>query len=141
MIGRTVIVAALALGLAACGGNKEPAADTAETTTPAAEAVVAVAKSGEDVYKKCVACHNIIKGGPNGIGPNLHGIVGRKVASAAGYTYSAAMTAKGGVWDEAALDTYIAAPAKTVAGNKMMFAGINDAAERKALIDYLASQK
>ena len=135
------IVAALALGLAACGGDSEPAGDTAETATPTAEAVATVAKSGEDIYKKCVACHTITKDGANGIGPALHGVVGRKVASVTGYTYSSAMTAKGGVWDEATLDAYIAAPAKAVSGTKMMFAGISDAAERKALIDYLASQK
>lgn len=138
---RAGIAVALALGLAACGGNREPATDTAETATSATEAVATVAKSGEDIYKKCVACHNITKGGPNGIGPNLHGVVGRKAASATGYTYSAAMSAKGGVWDEATLDAYIAAPGKTVSGTKMMFAGISDAEERKALIDYLASQK
>jgi cytochrome c len=137
MIARAGIIAILAVGLAACGGNTEPAADTAETTT----AVAAVAKTGEQIFKSCSACHSITKGGPNGIGPNLHGIVGRKVASAAGYTYSAGMTAKGGVWDDAALDAYIAAPAKTVSGTKMMYAGLKDAGERKALIEYLATQK
>ncbi len=64
MIIRAGIVAALALGLAACGGNSEPSEDTAETATPAAEVVATVAKSGEDIYKKCVACHTITKDGP-----------------------------------------------------------------------------
>lgn len=142
MMSRAALAGALALCLAACGGNSEPAAQTAETgTATVAEPVAAVAKSGEELFKKCVACHTVDKGGRNGIGPNLHGIVGAKVASVAGFTYSSAMTAKGGNWDEATLDAYIAAPAKAIPGTKMMFAGISDAAERKALIEYLAAQK
>lgn len=142
MMLRAGSAAALALCLAACGGNSEPAAETAETgATTVAEPVAAVAKSGEDVFKKCTACHTIDKGDRNGIGPNLHGIVGAKVASVAGFNYSSAMVAKGGNWDEATLDAYLTAPAKAVPGTKMMFAGISDAAERKALVEYLAAQK
>lgn len=141
MILRAGVVVSLAIGLSACGSKSDSGTDAAQNATPAAEAVVASAKSGDDIYKKCVACHTITKGGANGIGPNLHGIVGRKVASADGFAYSAAMKAKGGIWDEAALETYIAAPAKTVPGNKMMFAGISDAAESKILVEYLAAQK
>ena len=51
------------------------------------------------------------------------------------------MKAKGGVWDVAALDAYLENPRKNVVGTKMSFAGISDAAERKALIDYLSAQK
>lgn len=142
MIVRVGIVAALALGLAGCGSNSEPAAETTDATAaPAAEPVAAVAKTGEEVFKKCTACHTVTPDGRNGIGPGLHNVVGRKVASAEGFVYSAAMKAKAGVWDEAALDAYITAPAKAVPGTKMLFAGISDAAERKALIDYLAAQK
>lgn len=50
------------------------------------------------------------------------------------------MKARGGVWDEAALDAYLAAPMKNLPGTRMAFAGIPDAAERKALILYLAAQ-
>jgi cytochrome c len=51
------------------------------------------------------------------------------------------MKAKGGNWDEAALDAYLAAPSKIVPGTKMAFAGVSDAAKRKALIEYLKAQK
>jgi cytochrome c len=139
MIARASI-AGLALTLAACSGGEQPE-DTTDSATPAAEPVATVAKTGEDVFKKCVACHTVDKGGRNGIGPNLHGIVGAKIAAVAGYNYSAALTAKGGVWDDASLDAYIAAPAKFVPGNKMMFAGVSDPAERAALIDYLKTLK
>ncbi|KAI6170463.1 Cytochrome c family protein [Aphelenchoides bicaudatus] len=92
---------------------------------------------GEQVFKRCVACHTIDKGGANGIGPNLHGVVGRAVASHAGFSYSGAMKAKGGVWDKAALDTYLEAPMKALPGTRMAFAGVIDAADRQALILYL----
>ena len=50
---------------------------------------------GADVAKKCGICHNFDKGGPNMIGPNLYGVLGRKVASHEGYEYSDALKAKG----------------------------------------------
>src|SRR5579864_2410349 len=36
---------------------------------------------GEAVTKQCAACHTFNKGGANGIGPNLYGVVGRPRAS------------------------------------------------------------
>ena len=50
---------------------------------------------GAEVAKKCAICHNFDKGGPNMIGPNLYGVLGRKVASHEGYEYSDALKAKG----------------------------------------------
>src|SRR3546814_11387543 len=69
-----------------------------------------------------------------------HGIVGAPVASKPDFSYSGAMKAKGGVWDEAALDAYLKAPMKDVPGTRMAFAGVIDAADRKALILYLEEQ-
>ena len=138
------IVAALLLPLAlsACGGAADDSQADVATTAGAVESTTAtVAYSGKDTYAKCVACHTIDKGGRNGIGPNMHGIVGRAVASVEGYSYSAAMKAKGGVWDEAALDVYLENPRKAVVGTKMSFAGLSNADERKTLIEYLKAQK
>ena len=133
------IAAALTLltALAACGGGADDAQSDAAMTTVAAVG----AYSGKETYAKCVACHTINKGGRSGVGPNMHGVVGRAVASIEGYNYSAAMKAKGGVWDEAALDAYLENPRKNVVGTKMSFAGLNNADERKALIAYLKAQK
>lgn len=138
------IVAALLLpiALSACGGAADDSqADVATTDGAVESTTAAVTYSGEDTYKKCVACHSIDKGGRNGVGPNLHGVVGRAVGSVAGYNYSAAMKAKGGVWDEASLDAYLENPRKAVVGTKMSFAGLSNAEERKALIAYLKAQK
>ena len=138
------IVAALLLpiALSACGGATDDSqADVATTDGAVESTAAAVAYSGQDTYKKCVACHSIDKGGRNGVGPNLHNVVGRAVASVAGYSYSASMKAKGGVWDEAALDTFLENPRKAVVGTKMSFAGLSNADERKALIEYLSAQK
>jgi cytochrome c len=141
MMRRSAFAIFLPLVLSACsGGSESDSADTpdaGDADTP----VATMAVSGEATFSKCVACHTIDKGGRNGVGPNLHGIVGKSVAASEGFSYSASMKAKGGVWDEAALNAYLENPRKAVVGTKMSFAGISDAAERKALIDYLAAQK
>lgn len=141
MIYRALTLTAAVLALSACGKSDEATSPDASTVAETPTAQVAAAVSGEAVYKRCAACHNVAKGGPNGIGPNLHGVVGRGVGSVAGFSYSSAMKAKGGNWDAAGLDAYIAAPAKYMPGTKMAFAGISNADERKALIEYMSAQK
>ncbi|MBN8842291.1 MAG: cytochrome c family protein [Sphingomonadales bacterium] len=140
------VLLAGALMLAGCG-KSEPAADTSgdSASAPAAAApapaVEPTAAMGEQIFKRCVSCHTIDKGGSNGIGPNLHGVVGRAVAAHEGFSYSSALKAKGGHWDEAALDKFLESPMKDAPGTRMAFAGVIDAADRKALILYLESQK
>ena len=118
--------------------------------TAAAPALAGDPAAGEKGFNKCKACHSIIaadgtevvKGGKTG--PNLWGVIGRPVASAADFAYGdsiKAVGATGAVWDEAALDTYLKAAMKAVPGTRMAFAGVFDAADRKALILYLDTQK
>lgn len=137
------VLLAGALVLAGCGKKSEAPANDAPASVEAtgdAPAVAPTAAMGEQVFRRCVACHTVEKGGSHGIGPNLHGVVGAPVASKPGFSYSGAMKAKGGVWDEAALDTYLKAPMKDVPGTRMAFAGVIDDADRKALILYLEEQ-
>ena len=99
------------------------------------------AKNGQAMFSRCAACHNNAKGGPNGLGPNLFGVVGRKAGTVKDFAYSAAMKSAGFIWNNQKLDTYIANPAKTVPGNRMAFAGIADAKQRGDLIAYLDTLK
>jgi cytochrome c len=99
--------------------------------------------AGETAFKKCLSCHNAIQGGADATGPHLWGIVGRPMASAAGFNYSEAMkghAAVAPVWDSDALYEFLKAPAKTVKGTKMSFAGIKKQEERVALIAWLKAQ-
>jgi cytochrome c len=94
---------------------------------------------GERVMAQCRSCHTFEAGGANGIGPNLHDVFGRAVASHGGYEYSEAMQAHGGAWDYLAINDFLRSPAGAVRGTKMAFAGLRNEEERVAMIAYLRS--
>lgn len=117
-------------------------AGAAGAAAPATAALVGDAAKGEGIFAKCKACHTIEKGGANGIGPNLFGVYGEKVAGdRGGYAFSDALKSKGGNWDDATLDAWLAGPAKFAQGTKMTFAGISDPQQRADVIAYLKSKK
>lgn len=77
------------------------------------------ATKGADDFKRCKACHSIVapdgtavqKGGKTG--PNLFGVIGRKVASVPDFKYGDSITAagaKGLVWDEPMVAAYVTDP-------------------------------
>ncbi|WP_033075525.1 c-type cytochrome [Sphingopyxis sp. MWB1] len=141
---RTPVFLAGLLALAGCGKAEPPppsAPDGAPgEAAPAEPAIQPTAAMGAQVFRRCVACHTVEKGGSNGIGPNLHGVVGRPVGSHPGFSYSGAMKARGGLWDEASLDAYLEAPMKAMPGTRMAFAGIIEPADRHAVILYLKEE-
>lgn len=92
---------------------------------------------GQNIAKACAACHSFGKGEGAKVGPNLWGIVNRKRASMAGFSYSDAMTAKGGEWTYEDLNRFLWSPKKFVAGTKMGFIGLKKPDERAAVIAYL----
>ena len=57
----------------------------------------------------CRTCHSV-KEGDNRLGPNLHGIIGRKSGSLKNYGYSESMAKSDLVWDKPTLDRFIADP-------------------------------
>ena len=93
--------------------------------------------SGEKIFKKCAACHSIIKGGKNAIGPALYNVVGRKVGSVEDYKYSKALAAYEKDWTLEELNGYLTKPAKWIKGTKMAFAGLRKEADRASVIKYL----
>lgn len=95
---------------------------------------------GEAQFRKCAACHTIEKGGAQGIGPNLWGIVGAKHAHIAGFGYSPAMQATADkVWDWQTLSDWLKNPRAYLPGNRMSFAGLAKPQDRADLLAYLNS--
>lgn len=126
-------------------GVPAEAASAAASNAPVAEALPdwgtvlpkASVAEGQKVSERCQQCHDLSKGGPNKIGPNLWGIVDRPRASHPGYEYSSAMMAKHDPWTYDKLFVYLKLPAAMVPGTKMTFAGISSADDRINLVAYL----
>lgn len=95
---------------------------------------------GEQVFKKCTACHTIDQGGANGLGPNLWATVGKPHGHVAGFAYSDALKGVPGNWDFKALDAWLANPKKYAPGTKMTFAGLGNPEDRANLIVFLNSK-
>lgn len=143
-----------ALALAACGkpadAPADTAADTAATTAaPAAPAaspaavtfasLTGDAAKGATVFNQCKACHSP-EAGKNGVGPSLHGVVGRVSGAVPGYAYSQANKAGHIDWSPENLFTYLEMPSRMVQGTKMSFM-LRDPQQRADVIAYLETLK
>ena len=93
--------------------------------------------TGEKVFKKCSACHSIVKGGKNNIGPALYNVVGRKTGTVTDYKYSKALASFDKEWTFEELNGYLIKPAKWIKGTKMAFAGLRKEKDRASVIKYL----
>lgn len=149
---RPIMIAALAgLSLTACGKPDEPAKD-APATPGAAAAPSAAAASlpapyntadldhGKALYAQCRSCHSLAADGKDMIGPNLHGVWGRKAGGKDGYKYSEAMKAATFTWDAEQMDGWLTSPKAHLPGTKMMYVGLADPKDRIDLIAYLKTE-
>lgn len=99
------------------------------------------AKAGAEVFKRCAVCHTYQKGGGDGLGPNLYGVVGRKAASRPGFAYSGPLKRSGLTWNDATLTKWVAGPARVVPGTKMSFAGLSSKKQQQDVVAYLDTLK
>ncbi len=119
--------------------------DIAETSSETVEEKIDIAAlmamgdiaTGEKVFKKCAACHSIVKGGKNNIGPALYNVVGRQVGSISDYKYSKSLSEYNKEWTIEELNGYLIKPAKWIKGTKMAFAGLRKEKDRASVIKYL----
>ena len=93
--------------------------------------------AGEQVFKKCTACHNADKGGANALGPNLWGVLGEPVGQGKGFAFSDALAKKGGTWNFDNLSQWLTSPKKFAPGTKMTFAGLSNPQDRANVIAFL----
>lgn len=97
--------------------------------------------NGEKLFGKCVSCHTIAPGGPNGIGPNLHNVVGEEIGKGVGgFAFSSALSGKGGKWTFETLNDWLTSPKAFAPGTKMSFAGLGKGQDRADIIAYLNTQ-
>lgn len=111
------------------------------TSIVAAPAAAQDAGAGQKVYaSQCRVCHTVDKGGRNGVGPNLHGVIDRAAAAAEGFRYSAPMreqAASGLTWNEDKLRAYLREPKVVVPGGSMVYAGLRNDQQLNDLMAFL----
>lgn len=151
---KVLLAAAFALSLAGCGPSAPD--NTASKASPApvepgpsAEELQAAIsalpapyneatyEAGRRVFAQCRSCHTIDAGAPNRVGPNLHHVFGREIGTAEGFTYSQPVQDADFAWDADRLDHWLQNPQTFLPGNRMAFAGVRDATQRRDLIAFL----
>jgi cytochrome c len=93
--------------------------------------------AGRRVFFKCLTCHTLEVDAPHGVGPNLHGVMGRKAGGAPGFKYSGPFRQVDFVWVRENIDLYLQNPATFIGENWMPFAGLKRPEDRDSVICYL----
>jgi cytochrome c len=98
---------------------------------------VAGNERGAQVFQACAACHTLTPDGGNRAGPTLHGVFGRKIASAPGYNFSLALRALDITWNADTISKlFEIGPARYTPGTKMPEQTVS-AEDRRALVEFL----
>ncbi|MDE0510359.1 MAG: cytochrome c family protein [Gammaproteobacteria bacterium] len=141
---KTGLCSVLVLGacyLSGCNGGDMPGSMRSEGNRHAIDTQttdVAINSEGEKLFRlRCGTCHSIDPARPSVIGPHLAGIFGRPAGSVAGFAYSEAMRAYGKKWTPENMNEFLEKPGELVPGNRMAFAGLSNAEQRKLIIEYL----
>lgn len=96
------------------------------------------AERGQKLFNKCLACHTYDKSNNHSAGPNLYGVVGRKVGLAEGFKFSPALRKSGDTWTEEHLDAFLQNPMGVYARSRMAFSGLKKPNDRADIICYLS---
>lgn len=123
----------LGAALAATPDSTAPVAATTATDSPQY-------KRGKLLYIQCRACHALQAEEPHKVGPNLHGFLGRKAGTVAGFNFSAALKQSDLTWDEPTILKWLEKPSALVPGNTMAFAGIANPKDRDSMLVYLQAE-
>ena len=94
-------------------------------------------ENGQNIFKKCIACHSIKKGGKNKIGPALYNVLGRNVAGLDNYKYSKALMAYGKTWTFEEMNGFLKKPQAYIKGTKMAFAGLKKEKDRASILLFM----
>ena len=130
-------------GVQEASSSGTPAAPTEETLPDFGTVLPkADAAAGKEISTRCEQCHDLSKGGPNKIGPDLWGVLGRARATHPGFSYSSAMAADHKPWGFDTLFRFLRLPQAYVPGTKMSFAGLQAARPTESnLLAYLRTQE
>ncbi|MGR6329045.1 c-type cytochrome [Sphingomonas sp. XXL09] len=141
---RAPIVLPILILAAACSRDDKEARRRAAgpSPSPAALAAVASASAGQALFARCAACHPVRAGAPDRNGPNLHGVMGQRIAqNSARFGYTAALQRVGGRWTPARMDAWLTDPQRFAPGTSMGFPGLADPLDRADVIAYLKVQR
>jgi cytochrome c len=93
---------------------------------------------GAEVFQACAACHTLDPNNGNRAGPTLHGVFGRRIATAPGYNFSEPLKKLDIVWNaETIQKLFEIGPSRYTPGTKMPEQIIISPEDRAALVRFL----